>query len=248
MKKMNYKGFGIIPTILVLVIISGSVGVAYMLIKNRQSARSVQDGAALVITNFDECVKAGNPVMESFPEQCAANGRTFTNEAAEFNNGYNTTVTSGQGAFEITFPDGFGEVIKPLDSDAFYLMGMQQPEIKQGGAIAIKEMEGFGTDAASLFAVLVHDNFAEPVGAVEDYTLINGKENPIKGKKYVKIYEQDEEYGIGYQRYKGDRDYEYVFPLGSGKELRVFYHVYGVDPRNNTETIEAIIDTIRLKK
>ncbi|MFH1426293.1 MAG: hypothetical protein ABIG66_02560 [Candidatus Kerfeldbacteria bacterium] len=31
-----------------------------------------------VITNFDECVAAGNPVMESYPRQCAVNGETFT--------------------------------------------------------------------------------------------------------------------------------------------------------------------------
>lgn len=31
------------------------------------------------INSFAECVAAGNPVMESYPEQCAANGRTFTN-------------------------------------------------------------------------------------------------------------------------------------------------------------------------
>lgn len=34
---------------------------------------------ASAIGSFEECVAAGNPVMESFPEQCAANGQTFTN-------------------------------------------------------------------------------------------------------------------------------------------------------------------------
>lgn len=31
------------------------------------------------INSFAECVAAGNPVMESYPEQCAANGRTWSN-------------------------------------------------------------------------------------------------------------------------------------------------------------------------
>lgn len=31
------------------------------------------------INSFADCVAAGNPVMQSFPEQCAANGQTFTN-------------------------------------------------------------------------------------------------------------------------------------------------------------------------
>lgn len=33
---------------------------------------------APVITNFDECAAAGNPIMESFPRKCMANGTTFT--------------------------------------------------------------------------------------------------------------------------------------------------------------------------
>lgn len=35
-----------------------------------------------VITNFEECVAAGNPVMESYPEQCRTqDGQLFVNEA-----------------------------------------------------------------------------------------------------------------------------------------------------------------------
>jgi hypothetical protein len=30
-----------------------------------------------IVENFDECVKAGGPILESYPEQCAYNGRTF---------------------------------------------------------------------------------------------------------------------------------------------------------------------------
>lgn len=35
------------------------------------------------ITSFEECVDAGNPVMESYPRQCAANGQTFVEEIEE---------------------------------------------------------------------------------------------------------------------------------------------------------------------
>lgn len=31
-----------------------------------------------VVTNFEECAEAGNPVMESYPRQCRASGQTFT--------------------------------------------------------------------------------------------------------------------------------------------------------------------------
>lgn len=31
------------------------------------------------VTDFDSCVAAGSPVMESYPEQCAYQGQTFVN-------------------------------------------------------------------------------------------------------------------------------------------------------------------------
>jgi hypothetical protein len=37
-----------------------------------------------VITNFEECAAAGNPVMESYPEQCMTpDGRSFTRDIPE---------------------------------------------------------------------------------------------------------------------------------------------------------------------
>jgi len=33
--------------------------------------------APSLIENFDDCAAAGNPVMESYPRQCVANGETF---------------------------------------------------------------------------------------------------------------------------------------------------------------------------
>lgn len=30
------------------------------------------------INSFEECKEAGYPILESYPEQCIANGRTFT--------------------------------------------------------------------------------------------------------------------------------------------------------------------------
>lgn len=33
------------------------------------------------IDTYEECVAAGNPVMESYPQQCRANGQLFANPA-----------------------------------------------------------------------------------------------------------------------------------------------------------------------
>ncbi|MBU0662471.1 hypothetical protein KKH30_01365 [Candidatus Micrarchaeota archaeon] len=40
-----------------------------------------EEGGATV-TNFDECIAAGNPAMESYPRKCSANGETFTESLA----------------------------------------------------------------------------------------------------------------------------------------------------------------------
>lgn len=45
------------------------------------------------ITNYEECVNAGFPIMESYPEQCATpDGRTFTRELEAFC-GWSTNAT-----------------------------------------------------------------------------------------------------------------------------------------------------------
>ncbi|HET9411774.1 MAG TPA: hypothetical protein VFO38_02930 [Candidatus Saccharimonadales bacterium] len=36
--------------------------------------------ASSQVNSFDECVAAGNAIMESYPEQCTANGKTFTKQ------------------------------------------------------------------------------------------------------------------------------------------------------------------------
>ncbi len=39
--------------------------------------------AEAVVTNFEECAAAGNPVMESYPRQCRAGDTTFVEEVPE---------------------------------------------------------------------------------------------------------------------------------------------------------------------
>ena len=39
--------------------------------------RQVEVNEVKEITSFEECIKAGNPVMESYPRQCIAGGKTF---------------------------------------------------------------------------------------------------------------------------------------------------------------------------
>lgn len=61
-------------TVSIIVIFAVAGGFAAWLQFGNQSE---QKEAPVLITDFNECAEAGNPVMESFPRQCRANGRTF---------------------------------------------------------------------------------------------------------------------------------------------------------------------------
>jgi len=59
--------FGFVAIITIL-----AFGLIAYLIKNENQTKQT------AITTYEECVAAGYPIMESYPEQCAANGKTFT--------------------------------------------------------------------------------------------------------------------------------------------------------------------------
>lgn len=77
--KILVFGFAIFFTIL-------SFGIIFYLFTNQDKK--------VVVTDYESCVAAGNPVMESYPEQCATpDGRSFTRELTpEEQNSFNPTA------------------------------------------------------------------------------------------------------------------------------------------------------------
>ena len=63
---MNRVAIGIVIALALVVV---SIFVGPMLFQD--------GGGELTVSNFEECVAAGNPVMESFPRQCRAGDMTF---------------------------------------------------------------------------------------------------------------------------------------------------------------------------
>lgn len=220
MKKIHQSGFSAVFIVSTVIVLAGIGGAGYYVIQKNNTKPSDQ-----------KTEQRDQPLANE--------------EQAIQDDGWSEPINSGKKGFSITFPDNWGKIIKVLDSDWFLIPGQEQPE----GKLIIEPIDSYGSDSSSVFSVLLGQdkNFAPPEGSAEDFILVNGKESSIEGKKYTKTYERDEKVGIGIQRFKGDRDYEYVFKLNDGRELRVFYSVYGSDPSNKLVTVEAIIDSIRLK-
>lgn len=77
---------------IITTVIGGSLiaGSWYISADTQPQALTSATNKAEQINNYNDCVAAGYPVMESLPEQCAtADGRTFTNTPAQLppNNG-----------------------------------------------------------------------------------------------------------------------------------------------------------------
>lgn len=72
---MNNKKLIVIIVILLLVL----VGLLGVVIGTKKSDSNLVDNGSN-INSFEDCVKAGFPILESYPEQCNANGKHFVHD------------------------------------------------------------------------------------------------------------------------------------------------------------------------
>lgn len=114
MKKLNNKGFSLFEGILIFVIIATLGGVGwYVWSKRNPNASSINPAT---ITNFQQCKDAGNPIQESYPEKCSADGQTYTN----------TNQTIGTAKVVVEAPQGWGQLDCTYDeNEQAYANGKQ---------------------------------------------------------------------------------------------------------------------------
>lgn len=248
MKKLNVQGFSGLMVI-VLLAVAGIVGGTGWYVYNSQK-KTDSPSQARAITTFEECAAAGNPIMESFPEQCAANGQTFVKQIDNNNQAFNGAgwedIRSAKGGFTVSIPQGWEELLRAQDIDGLMIKDTKQPTESAGKEVQVADVEIFCCHGPNVFSLRITDNFAEPQGDSTEITINNGdKTNVLTGKKYV--YEYPADFNDTYvTRIKGDRDYAYVFNLSASKNLIVQYSVYASDPRNQIETIDALVQSIRV--
>lgn len=204
------------------------------------------------INSYAECVAAGNPVMESYPEQCRADGKTFTNPDAEAPSGnindLTDRVTSGKQAYSVEIPRGWGPVIRASDTDMLMMNGETQPSHDESKAVEVRTTDAYGHDGPVIFTIGVFEvvDASMPAGTKTDFVVGKGEE-AITGARYAYTYPEDTEQGIG-ARLAGDRDYLYQFALKDGRFLRASYHVYGSDPRNLVSQFDEVIRSLKINE
>ncbi|MDQ3015028.1 MAG: hypothetical protein M3Q73_04130 [bacterium] len=106
---MNKKIIIIITGIIVLLIV-----VSFLVQSNK--TKNIQAS----INSFEECAEAGNPIMESYPEQCrTADGRLFVRDISGDNQATSTPTNSAEGApkgsiHNLPVPEGVNAARKAL--------------------------------------------------------------------------------------------------------------------------------------
>lgn len=111
------------------------------------------DDNRIVVTNYEECVAAGYPVMESDPEQCSDGEQTFTS----------TDSTSNNDSMPVEPDGGIGDGAEPLDE-----ISSEQAQIEAAQALELiglteEEAVGVAADNDISFRVVERDGESLPV-------------------------------------------------------------------------------------
>jgi hypothetical protein len=242
-------GFGTVHIIIILIVVVLVAGVG-LLVWQRRSPK--QAGTTTQIYSFQACVDAGNPVMESYPEQCSANGKTFTNPNQKVDPGESqradeiskwSLYTSSSATYTIRIPDGW-KLVHVSDSNTENIYGMNSNEslaYKAGQPGRVDEVQG-GWDGAMPFSLIVP-------GAYYDQIVKQGeKQGTIKtngglvADKYVYMQTTEpEEFGFS----KGSTVYNYYFGE-DGKYIQV-QHVVAAGEVDQAELVEKVIKTLQVQ-
>jgi hypothetical protein len=79
--RRNQSGFSPLYIILIIIVVFALGLAGYMVWnKNNDKKDNTANDTPTAINSFADCKAAGNPIQESFPEKCSANGKMFTNE------------------------------------------------------------------------------------------------------------------------------------------------------------------------
>lgn len=102
----HLKGFiPIIVVAFIAVIAAGMVGAAWWYSEKSEEIDQVEQA---LISNFEECAAAGNPVMESYPRQCRANDKTFVEDISD-------DLIASTSTNKITYKQGADPVLAEAD-------------------------------------------------------------------------------------------------------------------------------------
>jgi hypothetical protein len=132
-KKTKISDEGSIVLILIIVLVIAVVVGSLFYVVGSQTDKKV-------VTSFEECAALGNPIREIYPEQCVADGKTFTNPKQKIDD---TDVQKSTRVFKI--PEFGVQFDSPTDLSGLYYVKMSESP----NTVRFSLEEYKGTDCAA---------------------------------------------------------------------------------------------------
>jgi hypothetical protein len=238
----GFSSLHVVLVILVLVIVAAA---GWFVFANQKSKTTDSTQPKNAITSFDECVAAGNAIMETYPETCAAAGKTFTKSAQSQTTAQDETANwllyaPDNKAYSIRVPDGWGAI--SLNGNLF-VRDVAKLTYKQGTMATVEMLTEGGWDGPSPFALYNPGSYADQI--VREGTEVGTVKTKagLTAHKYVYTQTTDVD-GIGYT--KGSKVYNYYFDP-EGKNLQIS-HVVAPGQTDQSQLVEKMLATLTINK
>ncbi len=191
---MRSKQAGSVIIVSLVVFVFAVIGTAGYAVYSKNKTTSPDTAVApstpanKTINSFNECLAAGNPIMESFPEQCSANGKLFMKTDASTNSKFLELEAWG-----VKIP-----IISPLTDLQFSVLsqsnesGEKQPQIK----FYTKKSEELGMICPSNYSLItVVRGKADDIPATEA-AIRSGNDTSKVTYKYLFENKNPNEFGL----------------------------------------------------
>lgn len=247
MKLRNQQaGFNSLVIAIVVVVIGLAGAGGWFVYNQRQKNKQTDNQTQKSITNFDECVAAGNPIMESYPEQCAADGKTFVNEKQK-----DTQKTAGDetanwlvytakgGAFTVRLADGW------VVDDGYYSQGFNTFDNtklapKPGTKAVVNPYPGGRDGATGFFFNYATQNIEQIVTPGQKQASLKTKDG-LEIEKYYWVVSGQTNEGMGVQN--GDTEYTYVIRQNAKSVISVSYS-FNSTSKDYHDIVEKVLTTV----
>ncbi len=242
--RTNESGFSPVMIALIIVVIA-LLGVSGWLVYDRQKKDSKSINTSAGIDSFDKCVAAGNPVMESYPEQCSANGKTYINERSgnpqpiKDDTANWLVYTAKDNPFTVRVADGW------IVEDSYYGQGFNtfsndHLAHKPGTKAIVNPFPGGRDGASGFFLNYATQNLEQIVTPGKKQTSLKTKDG-LEVEKYYWVISGYAEEGLGAGN--GDTEYTYVI-RNNAKEVITASYTYQPGDTDHHEIIEKVLTTV----
>lgn len=230
----DQSGFGIVEIVIIIVMV-GLTGAVGWLVYDRQKKTDQSSQTSSMINSFEECVAAGNPVRESSPAVCVANGKSFTEPIApavepDITEKWTEYQTPDKN-FTVRIPDGLTFVKSEMGDFLF----TRQLTYKEGERGQVIPLEGGSDNPMGLF-VNFQGNDPDIRGTEQD-SFVTRQNDAVK--KYVYIQHDDPD---GIDIPKGATSYLYVIR----KNNRVATVTYNTQSNQLEAFVEQMVRSITI--